>query len=100
MAPTEKALTNEEQGQAYAYPSRGGTIYYVADEHRHQVEEAVARLDTKHAGVTKRELFAAMAMQAYLSNPATWEIGTREQLCKAAVEHADALLAALKDLTP
>lgn len=41
-------------------------------------------------GLTKRELFAALAMVGILANDMVWE-----SVPKAAVEHADALLAEL-----
>jgi hypothetical protein len=44
-------------------------------------------------GLTKRELFAAMAMQGLLANPAYADHGP---LAPAAVFHADALLAELE----
>ena len=46
-------------------------------------------------GLTKRELFAAMAMQGYLSNADAWQRGDEKQLANACVSNADALLAAL-----
>lgn len=54
-------------------------------------------------GLTKRELFAAMAMQGLISNPTAWSNGTSmepdEASLKACAEHAvayaDALLAEL-----
>ena len=52
---------------------------------------------TFQLGLTKRELFAAMAMQAQLSNPAMdW---TSIYVAKAAVDYADALIKALSDET-
>lgn len=53
-----------------------------------------------HLGLTKRELFAAMAMQGMLaqvddnSNPTTWE-GNPSNMARIAVTCADALLAEL-----
>jgi hypothetical protein len=48
------------------------------------------------AGLTKRELFAAMAMQGMLSAGTGVDENDR---AAGAVAHADALLAALKDAT-
>ncbi len=48
-------------------------------------------------GITKRELFAAMAMQGFLSNPQ--RIGTLKETADASVEMAGMLLAALTDET-
>lgn len=45
-------------------------------------------------GLTKREYFAAMAMQGMLSNSAT-SYGTFDELAQSAIDQADALLAAL-----
>jgi hypothetical protein len=45
-------------------------------------------------GVTKRELFAAMAMQGYLSNPGT--DGDLTEIAEDAVDAADALIKGLK----
>ena len=45
------------------------------------------------AGLTKRELFAAMAMQGLLADPTVIYVGGA---AKQAVKHADALLAALE----
>lgn len=44
-------------------------------------------------GLTKRELFAAMAMQGLLSSPST--SATVPEVCDAAVLVADALIAAI-----
>lgn len=54
-----------------------------------------------HIGLTKRELFAAMAMQGLLSSPIeifdkTFDAAAAT-LANLAVSHADALLAALSD---
>jgi hypothetical protein len=48
----------------------------------------------QHAGLTKRELFAAMAMQGYCSVQEGWDQPARE-VAKCAALMADALLAAL-----
>jgi hypothetical protein len=59
---------------------------------------------TKYFGLTKRELFAAMAMQGFCSNPDTsahasgagkTPAETRTAYAKSAVDMADKLLAAL-----
>jgi hypothetical protein len=64
-----------------------------ADEPAFPVEASY----TASPGLTKREFFAAMAMQGIArdwSNDVTnWRI---EKMAKCAVEYADALLAALK----
>ena len=46
-------------------------------------------------GLTKRELFAAMAMQGVVSNARLKEGITDEEVVKVAVAYADALLSAL-----
>lgn len=67
-----------------------------------QVSEIMGGLNPEK-GLTKRELFAAMAMQGMCtSTPAdtpadTWDM---ESLATSAVEAADALLAALAKVTP
>jgi len=48
------------------------------------------------AGLTKREQFAAMAMQGLLANPAIGDM-SRELMGWEAVQHADALLKALEE---
>lgn len=48
---------------------------------------------TYHHGLTKRELFAAMAMQGFAANPSCSANGERH--VAEAVQWADALLAAL-----
>lgn len=58
------------KSNAYPNPLRGGT-----------------------GGLTKRELFAAMAMQGLLASEVT---ATHEEFAASAVEQADALLAALE----
>lgn len=54
-------------------------------------------IPAEFAGLTKRELFAAMAMQGLLSNPdeliSQWD---EETVAVSAKRHADALLAALE----
>jgi hypothetical protein len=47
-------------------------------------------------GLTKRELFAAMAMQGIIGNPGTNGFGIYAAVAESAVEQADALLAALE----
>ena len=47
-------------------------------------------------GLTKRELFAAMAMQGMLARDSHSDLGCAER----ALAYADALLAALKDVAP
>ncbi|MGZ3686652.1 MAG: hypothetical protein ACXWPM_00715 [Bdellovibrionota bacterium] len=46
-------------------------------------------------GLTKRELFAAMAMQGIVTNDHVDGVGDPERHAKLAVHHADALLAEL-----
>ena len=48
-----------------------------------------------NAGLTKRELFAAMAMQSLISIE-VWRLGRDAAMAKRAIEFADALLAALE----
>lgn len=49
-------------------------------------------------GLTKRELFAGMAMQGLCANSAIWDVGiTPEQHAEEALQYADALLVALDD---
>ena len=50
-----------------------------------------------HAGLTKRELFAAMAMQGFLSNPSWYEKwdGKLRDMAFECLQNADALLAEL-----
>ena len=50
------------------------------------------QIETGHGGLTKREHFAALAMQGLLA----CEDRRPEGLIREAVEHADALLAALE----
>jgi hypothetical protein len=47
-------------------------------------------------GLTKREYFAAMAMQAIISSPQGHEYGY-EETADYAIEHADALITALNN---
>jgi hypothetical protein len=74
-------MTNEEQ---FAYPF----VEYVNS--RYHVQN----------GLTKRELFAAMAMQGMVAHYGTTSGSVLVPACKECVAHADALLAALKDVTP
>ena len=48
-----------------------------------------------HLGLTKRELFAAMAMQGQLTSAADCDDSSCEGIAKWAVNYADALLAEL-----
>lgn len=48
-------------------------------------------------GLTKRELFAAMAMQAVLSNSAIGPDNSPRDIAKVAVIEADALIEALNE---
>lgn len=47
-----------------------------------------------HYGLTKRELFAAMAMQGLCANQHAWEVPI-EKVAEFSVQQADALLAEL-----
>ena len=54
--------------------------------------------DIAHHGMTKREYFAAMAMQGFASNSAIdW---TFEQYAEGGLKAADALIAALNEVKP
>ncbi|MBW4475116.1 MAG: hypothetical protein KME45_32765 [Stenomitos rutilans HA7619-LM2] len=57
----------------------------------------VYQLDPMHAGLTKRELFAAMAMQGLLASMGLDCRGddAENQIAHIAVKQADALIAAL-----
>lgn len=48
-------------------------------------------------GLTKREKFAAMAMQALLSIPEVQNEWSHNGICREAVKHADALIQALNE---
>lgn len=50
----------------------------------------------RNNGLTKRELFAAMAMQGMLSNP-EYALESCEEIAGAAVRDADALISVLKE---
>lgn len=52
-----------------------------------------------HGGLTKRELFAAMAMQGLCANPETYAAASNaseDEIARWSVQQADALLAALE----
>lgn len=51
--------------------------------------------DTYQLGLTKREYFAAMAMQAVVANPRFAESVSEQQVAAWATHQADALLAEL-----
>jgi hypothetical protein len=82
-----------------AFPSRGGMLLYVDAAHRDQLEEALKQINAFHSGLTKRELFAAMAMQGYCSQSVEHD-WTLEEVATDAVAQADALLAALRESQP
>ena len=46
-------------------------------------------------GLTKRELFAAMAMQGFCALPQVGDVSSDKTIAEMAVEHADALIAEL-----
>lgn len=48
-------------------------------------------------GLTKREYFAAMAMQALMSIPEVQNEWSHNGICREAVKHADALIQALNE---
>lgn len=75
-----------------AFPSQYTETVEVEDDH--PLMSGFVNSLRIHPGLTKRELFAAMAMQAYLSNPHLdqgWTY-TAEVSCKA----ADALISMLE----
>lgn len=51
--------------------------------------------DNHNHGLTKRELFAAMAMQGLCSNSTTGSHKIPVNMAKEAIEHADSLIAEL-----
>lgn len=57
-------------------------------------DEQFGRMNT--IGLTKREYFAAMAMQGYLAGYGLTECANAEHVAKIAVECADALLTELE----
>lgn len=56
----------------------------------------VPGMDMQDIGLTKRELFAAMAMQGMAEKYGTTDASGSENVAKNAVRYADALLAALE----
>lgn len=83
-AEDESALHAHANGEASAYPV----------SHREEVHEFEGHKVITHEGyqgLTKRELFAAMAMQGLLANPRGSEV-KRDIVVSEAVFVADALL--------
>lgn len=77
----------QRAGSEPAYSVRG----FVAD-----ASGALCGETVQHAGLTKRELFAAMAMQGILSNQGLIDSPNHSQYAAlTAIEHADALIAEL-----
>lgn len=52
-----------------AFPSRGGSILYVPEEHRDQIASAVEKMTGALNGMTLRDYFAAKAMLGIMSCP-------------------------------
>lgn len=70
------------------------------------IDNKISTHDTEiYHGLTKREHFAGLAMQAYISGNLSWSDGlegghsspSTEDVAKEAVGYADALLKALED---
>jgi len=84
------AITGKELGQQRAFPSS-------------RVEEQVSAKVAYQEGVTKREIFAALALQGYLAgrNVSPLIDTHQEQVADACVAYAEALCDALaKDGAP
>lgn len=76
------------------------TAHAVDDTDRQKIDESAFPLadhgEFLSRGLTKREWFAAMAMQGLLSAESeNWSIGSCQKLVETAVDHADALIKAL-----
>jgi len=83
-------------GNMPAMPTKSPVAFYVPEEHEEQIKQDLAdynEMVAPYQGLTKREYFAAMAMQG---------LGTRdgyhtfEDMAGDAVQMADALLKALE----
>lgn len=63
------------------------------------VERSTDQQESINLGLTKRELFAAMAMQGLCANP-YWTKSTHANIAQGAALYADALLSELEKTTP
>jgi hypothetical protein len=79
-----------------AFPSRGGMMFYVPETARGEIEQAVAALDQKHAGLSLRAYVATAALQGILACPGDYSgASTTAARTAMAVQYADALMVEL-----
>lgn len=57
-----------------------------------------AKMGVYNPGLTKRELYAVMALQGFNACQGSWEEWSNEDVAKYAVLQADALIEALKEV--
>lgn len=77
---TQKAQTTKADDQAFATPA---VIYVYGDTY-----------SESRSGLSKREFFAALALQGLLANPNSWH-NSRNDIASEAVLTAEALIKAL-----
>jgi len=94
-----ESLANDQRANEPAFPYHD--VHSVWDMHKQQYTRVET---TVIGGLTKRELFAAMAMQGLLAGNPPRPPGNEESatalITNASVRVADALLAALKEVQP
>lgn len=83
-------------GNMPAMPTKGGMMFYLPKELKGEVDEVAAEIGKNYQGLTKREHFAAMAMQGMVSTVSDGHVAY-EVLASDAVRLADALLKALEN---
>lgn len=74
-----------ENGKKPAYPAMDMNSYHGID-----------RLELRHEGLTKREVFAMAAMQGILANPSWKDQGNTPWIAGVAIVYADELLKQLE----
>lgn len=82
-----------KNGDTPAFPGEGSP-YFESNDGEKRLRADYGFPQEPNPGLTKRELFAAMAMQGLCQSPHAWNVPTRE-IAQYATEQADALLAEL-----
>lgn len=52
-----------------AYPTRGGMMFYVPDEHEESIRKSIEEMDRDFDGMTLRDYFAGQALIGLISIP-------------------------------
>ena len=87
---------SNDNGNMPAMPTKDGMIFYLPEDLKGHIDKVVSEINKNYTGLTKREQFAAMAMQGSLAGDADDAL-TVEDIAIQSRQLADALLKELED---